>query len=140
MVVKKKTKKILKIALVISLVLVLLSGIGLGVYFIVANKNPNEILSKTEREFGDAVKNYSVLPQESTFDKALLPQNIDIDNVVFFSDSIVVASDADDYSIFNLTLNSFIDLGVDYVTIDGVLGNFIFYTDTSLIYDKQLIL
>ncbi|MBQ7466622.1 MAG: hypothetical protein IJS74_00960 [Clostridia bacterium] len=45
--VKKKTKKVLKLVMLISMVLLLVSGIGLGIYFIVVSKSPAELLSKT---------------------------------------------------------------------------------------------
>ncbi len=136
---KSKTKNRLKFALLMSLVAIVLCGIGLGIYFIVISRSPSELLSPRERSFGNAIKSSSLVAEEKQINMIGLSEDLQDENIIFISDQFAVCFDGVNYSFYSFELAAFVDITAEADNIELLVGNVVvlWSGNDKLVYDLK---
>lgn len=123
MVLNSKKKKTISIALVIIFSLMILSGIGLGLYFFIAGKDESGGLSKNQIAFGTAIKNYKTSPSQTlkNFDEVY---SGDVQNILCYSDEFLAYESDSKIHFVSMTLNQSFLLDFNFDTVVCISGKF----------------
>ena len=105
MIVRKKSKFVFKLSMLIAAVSVLLLGIGVGVYFIIVNKNPGELLKPEQKYFLQSLENYYATQSQEDFDVTTIPEGKELKDVAFYSDDVIVFNNGDEYEVYSVSEN-----------------------------------
>lgn len=138
MVMKSSSKKKLSIALVVIFMALILTGVGIGVYFFVKDKSGENGLSKNQIAFGTTIKNYNKFPSSSlanfngSYDGAMQ------DVVDFSSNYIAYKSDSQTYFVSTLKKQPFV-IDVDFDEVVSVAYNVALLKvgDKTIVYDLE---
>ena len=89
MIVTKKQKRVINLALIIALISVIVLAMGLGIYFII-KFGVNNDLSKEQIEFGKLINLSYKKPASEDVDISLIQDETGISEVIYVDDSYIV--------------------------------------------------
>jgi len=123
MVLSIKQKKILSICLIVFFVAVVLTGIGLGVYFIMKDEAG---LTQRQKKFGYTVNASVGDASINNVNASILPSEINLsDAIIYTGDYIVTESEQGEYKIYSLVKNEIVSINsmITYNKVEEIYDN-----------------
>lgn len=122
MVLKSSSKKKLSIVLVVLFMALILTGVGIGVYFFVKDKSGEKGLTKNQIAFGTTIKNYDRMPSSSLMNFSGVFDGSVHDIVDFSSNYVSYEKDSQTYFVSIQEKQPFV-LDLEFDSIVSILDN-----------------
>ena len=122
MVLSTKKKRVFNIILVVTFVALILSGVGLGIYFICKDKTE---LSARQKGFVNVVNLNNNKQEQTEINVSLLPSSVNKQNIVKCDSGYVLVDDGDNQEVYSLTSNEKVLINdlILYDTIHDIFGS-----------------
>ncbi len=133
MVLTTKQRRGLNIFFIALFVAVILSGIGLGIFFMLKDEGG---LTARQKQFGYNVNASNLKAQVQNIDTERLPSDVEFDDIVICSGDYVVTKDlSENYLIYSLVTNQTvpIDSMVTYDAVKAIYNNFAFVSQGDIL-------
>jgi len=132
-----KKRKIINMSLIVTFVSLLFFGIGLGVYFFVKEKNNG--LTVRQKEFGMQINIFSNKSSVDKLDLSKLNEDININDVVLYTDDYLVTYNQNEKYVFYGLKNDIKPKIHDVVKYDEVLAIYGNYALLSFYGQKKIV-
>ena len=138
MVLKSGYKKKLSIALIVIFMALILTGVGIGVYFFVKDKSGEKGLTKNQIAFGTTIKNYDRMPSSSLMNFSGIYDGSAQDIIDFSSNYVSYEKDSQTYFVSIHDKQPFV-LSFDFDSVVSILDNLAILksSDKTIVYNLK---